>query len=77
MTITTITIAGMLSVHSVRAVYTALAGIEGITRADVALGRATIEHDGRVSLEQIARAIAVVGCEVVDAREERRGLPIL
>lgn len=74
--VTRITIAGMGSVHSVRAVFTALAAVHGIARADVALGRATIEHDGSVTRDRIVAALAVVGCEVVSHGEERRRLPL-
>lgn len=73
---TTLLIAGMTSVHAVRAVFTALAGVEGVTSADVALGRATVEHDGRVTPSALAEAIAVAGYEVQEWREERRQLPV-
>lgn len=72
-----LTIRGMASVHSVRAVFTALAGVEGIERADVTMGRAVVEHDGRATPEQLAAAVALAGYEVVDWREERRSLPTL
>jgi copper chaperone CopZ len=77
MATTTLQIAGMLSVHSVRAVYTALAGVEGIITADVSLGKAVVEHDGRATPERLAEAVATVGCEVTEYREERRRLPLL
>lgn len=73
----TVQIDGMSCVHCVRAVTTALAGVEGITAADVAVGGATIEHDGRVTLEQLTRAIEVAGYEVRGGTEERRRLPVL
>jgi len=73
---TTLTIAGMASVHSVRAVFTALAGVEGVTSADVTMGRAVVEHDGSATAEQLAAAVAMAGCEV-RAWEERRTLPLL
>ena len=75
--LTTLKIDGMLSVHSVRAVFTALAGVEGIARADVSLGRAVVHHDGRATVERLREAIAVAGYEVSEAAEERRGLPLL
>jgi copper chaperone CopZ len=73
---TTVTIEGMLAVHAASAVYTALAGVDGIITADVKMGRATIEHDGRATHEQIADAIEVAGYRVTDMRDERR-LPLL
>ncbi len=66
----------MLAVHAAHAVYTALAGVDGIITADVNVGRATIEHDGRATHEQIVDAIALAGYRVSDIRDERR-LPLL
>ena len=74
---THLTIKGMTAVHSVRAVFTALAAVEGISRADVSMGRATIEHDGRATPEALAAAIAEAGYEVTECTEERRSLPLL
>ena len=45
---TTVSISGMTCAHCVRAVFTSLAGVAGIKRADVSIGRAVIEHDGIV-----------------------------
>ena len=73
---TTFTIQGMLAVHAAHAVYTALAGVDGIITADVKVGRATIEHDGRATHEQIVEAIELAGYRVIDVRDERR-LPLL
>ena len=72
--VTTLRIGGMLSVHAVRAVFTALAGVEGITRADVEMGRAVVEHDGRATAERLREAVALAGCELLEVREERRRL---
>lgn len=63
--------------HCVRAVFTALGAVEGIARADVSIGAAEIEHDGRVTVEQLRAAVAVSGYEVVDADERRRVLPVV
>jgi copper chaperone len=73
---TTVSISGMSCVHCVRAVFTSLAGVEGITRADVSIGRAVIEHDGSVTPEQISNAVSIAGYEVTDSRTDRRSLPI-
>ena len=70
-------ITGMLSVHSVRAVFTTLSAIEGIARAEVTMGRAVVEHDGHVTCERLREALALVGCEIIECREERRTLPLL
>jgi copper chaperone CopZ len=72
--VTTLRIAGMRSVHSVRAVFTALAGVDGIASADVQLGRAVIEHDGRATPDRLREAVGLAGCEVVEVVEERRRL---
>lgn len=76
-TTTTLTIAGMLSVHSIRAVFTALAAVEGIRHVDVSLGRAVVEHDGRATPERLVAAVAVAGYEVTAWHEEHRRLPLL
>lgn len=76
-TTTHLTIRGMLSVHAVRAVSTALTAVDGIERADVALGRAAITHDGRATPERLASAISAAGCEVTAWREERAELPVV
>lgn len=74
---TRLVIAGMSSPHSVHAVFTALTPVDGILRTDVAIGRATIEHDGRATCEALAEAIAVAGYEVTECSEERGRLPVL
>ena len=73
---TTASISGMTCAHCVRAVFTSLAGVEGIVRADVSIGRAVIEHDGTVTPEEIRAAIAVAGYEVTDFTNDRRTLPL-
>ena len=76
-TITRLTIAGMTSVHAARAIFTALAGVEGIALADVGNGAATVEHDGTVTAAALRDAVALAGYEVIEMREERRVLPML
>lgn len=72
--ITRLSIPGMRNNHCVTAVFTALTAVEGITRAGVAVGAATIEHDGRATVEALRAAIAVAGYEVTEVAEERRRL---
>ena len=75
---TWVRIAGMSCAHCVRAVFTSLGGVEGVARADVSIGSAEIEHDGRVTVEEALReAIAVVGYEVLDGATNRRALPTI
>ena len=64
------------SVHAVRAVYTALQGIEGIVQADVSRHGATIEHDGRATAELLREAVVTAGYEVIEISEQRRRLTV-
>ena len=73
---TTVSIIGMTCAHCVRAVFTSLAGVKGIDRADVSIGQAIIEHDGTVTPDQIRDAIAVAGYEAKDFRLGKRTLPL-
>jgi copper chaperone len=73
---TTVSIDGMSCAHCVRAVFTALAGVPGIERADVSIGKAVIEQDGTVTPQAIRDAIAIAGYDVSDTRDDRRSLPI-
>ncbi|HEX7123384.1 MAG TPA: heavy-metal-associated domain-containing protein [Gemmatimonadaceae bacterium] len=74
--VTTVHIADMLSVHAVRAVTTALAAVEGITSADVRLGVAVLEHDGRATAGTLREAIEAAGFRVTRIEEEPRRLQI-
>ena len=63
--------------HCVRAVFTALAAVEGISRAEVGVGMAEVEHSGSVTVEQLRDAIAVAGYTVAGEDEKaRRRLPL-
>lgn len=68
-------IEGMLAVHARQAVFMALGAVEGITRAEVELGRAELEHDGRASEEAIRSAVEAAGFRVTDLRALPRTLP--
>jgi copper chaperone len=74
--ITRVRVAGMTCQHCIRAVFTSLTGVEGIVRADVSLGAVEVEHDGRVTVDQLREAIAVAGYEVQAATVDRRRLPL-
>lgn len=69
-------LSGMLAVHAVRAMQTALAGVPGIIAAEVTLGRATVDHDGSVPRTALESAAELAGCAIVGYREERR-LPVV
>lgn len=75
--VTTLKISGMTCAHCTRAVFTALSGVEGISRADVKVGTAVIEHDGSVTVDTLKSAVATAGYSVVVADENRRVLPQL
>lgn len=72
-----VSIIGMRSAHAVRAVFTALAGVPGIVRADVTLGHAVIEHDGTAGVSAIRDAISIAGFETGEVSENRRVLPVV
>ena len=74
--VTRVTIGGMRTVHCVRAVFTALGGIEGIAHADVTLGEAVLEHDLSMSADALRAALAELGYEMLGARVERT-LPVI
>jgi copper chaperone CopZ len=74
--ITRARVEGMTCQHCVRAVFTALAAVEGISRADVGIGSIEVEHDGRVTVEHLREAIAVAGYTVGQADANRRALPV-
>jgi copper chaperone CopZ len=74
--ITSVVVAGMKTEHCKRAVFTSLAALDGITRADVQLGMVHVEHNGSVTIDQLRGAIAVAGYEVTHGTEQRRILPL-
>jgi len=64
--------------HCVRAVFTALAAVDGISRADVTIGAADVEHDGSVTVERLTEAVLVAGYVVAgEDGSVRRRLPLL
>jgi copper chaperone CopZ len=75
--ITTASIDGMSCAHCVRAVFTALTGVNGISRADVSIGKAVIEHDGSMSPDALREAISIAGYQLADLRDDRRTLPVV
>ena len=63
--------------HCVNAVFTSLTPVPGIVSADVSIGAAVIEHDGRTTVDALRAAIAAAGYEVIQANDNRRQLPIV
>jgi len=75
--ITRLRIGGMSCQRCVQAVFTSLTPVPGIVSADVSIGAATIEHDGRATVDALRHAIDASGYSVTLAEEERRRLPIV
>jgi len=75
--ITRIRIEGMSCQHCVRAVFTALAAVDGISRAEVRIGSAEVEHDGSVTVDALRDAVAVAGYSVREDVRSRRELPLV
>jgi copper chaperone CopZ len=66
----------LTSVHAVRAIYTALQGVEGIVQADVSRRGAIIEHDGRATTQRLRDAVRSAGYDVLEIVEEKRRLSV-
>lgn len=75
--ITRLRIDGMSCARCVQAVFTALTPVPGILSAQVSVGAAIIEHDGRATLDALREAVAVAGYEVSLVNEDRRTLPVM
>ena len=69
-------IGGMVAVHCVRAVETALFTVPGITCHEVTVGRLVLEHDGRATEAAVRAAVALAGFAVHTVATGRR-LPTL
>lgn len=75
--VTTVRISGMTCAHCTRAVFTALSGVPGISRADVKIGSAALEHESPISLDAVKEAVETAGYAVIASEENRRVLPQL
>jgi len=75
--ITRARVEGMACQHCVRAVFTSLTGVAGVSRAEVSLGTIEVEHDGTVTVEALREAVAVAGYAVGEAAVDRRRLPTI
>lgn len=67
---------GLVAVHAARAACTALGALDGVSSVQMERGTAWIDHDGRVSAEQCAAALAVVGVTIREIAADRT-LPTL
>lgn len=79
---------GMLAVHARHAVFSALAAVEGVQRAEVELGRVVLElapgtgeksgaADAEAREREVVAAIESVGFTVREVRRLPRSLPML
>lgn len=69
-------IEGLLSVHAVRAVRTALGGVPGVLTAHVSLAGAELEADRPVTEEELATALEPAGVTVRGVTVQRGTLPL-
>jgi copper chaperone CopZ len=67
---------GMVAVHCVRAVETALVTVPGVVAHEVTVGRVVVDHDGTATDAALRDAIALAGYAVTDVTVERR-LPLV
>lgn len=67
---------GLLSVHAVRAVRTALAGVDGVLTAHVSLAGAELETSRPLSEEELAAALEPAGVTVRAVTVQRGTLPL-
>jgi copper chaperone CopZ len=70
-------IEGLVAVHAVRAVRTALAGVPGIEHAEVTMQGAVLETSAPLDEAALAEALAMAGVRLMALRVERGGLPLL
>ena len=69
-------ISGLISIHAVRAVRTALAGVPGIESAHVSMAGAVLECAAPIDERRLAEALALAGVALVSMRAERAQLPL-
>jgi len=68
---------GMVAVHAKYAVFQALAAVEGITRAEVEMGRVELEMDREPDESAMSAAVDAVGFRLREVRRLPRTLPML
>lgn len=75
--VTTLDIDGMRTVHCARAIFTSLAAVDGIAKAEVVVGRATLEHERPLDLAALAAAVEAAGYRLRATTTDRRQLSLL
>ena len=68
---------GLLSIHAVRAVRTALAAVPGVIGAEVSMQGAVLDTESPLDRHALDEALAHAGVRVLSVREERGTLPLL
>ena len=68
---------GLVAVHAVRAVWTALGAVPGVLRAEVTMQGAVLEVEGGLDRAALDAALDAAGVTVQSIRIEPRVLPIL
>ena len=68
---------GLVAVHAVRAVWTALGAVPGVLNAEVTMQGAVLEVEGELDRVALAVALEAAGVTIRSLRVEARVLPIL
>ena len=68
---------GLVAVHAVRAVWTALGAVPGVVSAEVTMHGAVLEVEGELDRAALDAALDAAGVTVRSIRIEARVLPIL
>lgn len=68
---------GLVAVHAVRAVWTALGAVPGVVSAEVTMQGAVLEVEGELDRAALDAALDAAGVTVRSIRIEARVLPIL
>ncbi len=68
---------GLVAVHAVRAVWTALGAVPGLLSAEVTMQGAVLELDGELDRGALDAALDAAGVSIRSIRVEARVLPVL
>ncbi len=68
---------GLVAVHAVRAVWTALGAVPGVLSAEVTMQGAVLEVEGDLDRPALDAALDAAGVSVRGIRVEARVLPVL
>lgn len=68
---------GLVAVHAVRAVWTALGAVPGILSAEVTIAGAVLDVEGTLDRAALDAALDAAGVTVRELRVEARVLPVI